>query len=395
MSTLNNFLRLKKLSKVIVYGYCKPEDHTHHWIHNAFYRALAYMLDREFELVWLDNEHTKPVSFFENALILTNVNKGKVDVRLPVLSNSFYLVHNHKPAVMQPDKYQKALDNMHAITYEVYRGLPKDGYLAIKNEYAHFYSAEEKNAILTWGTDLLPEEIDKNIELVKSSSDEKRYNYSFVGSIWESNQDAFHDFVSAVANKGKHVHQFGSLIKDPDTVTSWAALVSEKRNVDLEENQAIIRSSELAPAIQGYKQLYNTDDIGNYIPCRIFKNISYGAMGVTNNMSVHRVLNQKTIYDSNVSVMVDKAEAWLLTDNKIADIVDLMQLVKAEHTYINRIESLITCLSRLEAQTDQSDAQQMVQKAAQKAMHYNKLSFYAKSFKYKLKRFKRRYSKRS
>ncbi|SMF00180.1 hypothetical protein SAMN02745866_00018 [Alteromonadaceae bacterium Bs31] len=368
------------LNKVIIYGYCRPEDHTHYWIHHALFRALTAVLGTEVKVEWVDNTHSKPIAFFEQALIFTNVYKVKSDTRLPVVSNSVYLIHNHNPSKLQPLKYQRAIDSGHAMTYQVYRGQPEEGYLAIENEFAHFYSKAKKDAVLTWATDLLPHEIEANIEKIRQGVSTKIYDYSFVGSIWESNIDAFSDFVEAVVGVGKKVHQFGRLIKYRDVVRSWPSLISEKRNIDLDENQRITRCSHIAPAIQGYKQLDSPKRKGNYIPCRIFKNISYGAMGVTNNLSVHKMLNEKTIFDENLSSMVAKAEQWLESTRKTEDMLELMEIVKRDHTYVNRINSMVYCLNELSI----SPRRQRV--------HYDRWSFLAKSVKCRtkilLKRFK-------
>ena len=66
----------------------------------------------------------------------------------------------------------------------------------------------------------------------------------------------------------------------------------------IEENVKLIQESILAPAIQTDWQVEN-----GYIPCRIFKNISYGKMGVTNNPTVNKLFNDKinTIYKNNLN----------------------------------------------------------------------------------------------
>ena len=52
------------------------------------------------------------------------------------------------------------------------------------------------------------------------------------------------------------------------------------------ENVAAIRSARLAPAFAGGWQVEH-----NYLPCRLFKNISYGALGFTNVPALKTFLN--------------------------------------------------------------------------------------------------------
>lgn len=98
----------------------------------------------------------------------------------------------------------------------------------------------------------------------------------------------------------------------------------------------------MAPAIVGSWQ----KSVG-YIPCRIFKNISYGQMGITNSQTVFDLFEGKIVYNSNTLKLFYEAEKKLKELN-YEDIYKLMDFVKQNHTYLNRIKVLIDCLEYLQ-----------------------------------------------
>ena len=96
----------------------------------------------------------------------------------------------------------------------------------------------------------------------------------------------------------------------------------------------------MAPAIQGAWQCVN-----GYIPCRIFKNISYGQWGITNNRVVYDLFKGKVIYNSDTYQLFYDAKHYI--DNApISELYELMDFVKNNHTYINRIETLLNFMEK-------------------------------------------------
>ena len=102
-----------------------------------------------------------------------------------------------------------------------------------------------------------------------------------------------------------------------------------------EENKKLIRDSIISPALQTSWQV----DHG-YIPCRIFKNISYGKMGMTNNRHVQELFDNELIYDNDIEKLVDLGLEFEKKENKLDIVKKLMKDVRDNHTYLNRIEFL-------------------------------------------------------
>jgi hypothetical protein len=91
----------------------------------------------------------------------------------------------------------------------------------------------------------------------------------------------------------------------------------------------------MAPAIVGQWQ-----KMVGYIPCRIFKNISYGQMGITNSPRVYELFEEKIIYNSDeYQLFFDARHALMRTTHK--QLFELMDFVRDKHTYLNRIETLL------------------------------------------------------
>jgi hypothetical protein len=111
------------------------------------------------------------------------------------------------------------------------------------------------------------------------------------------------------------------------------------RPVSFEDNRKIVNESYLAPAIQGKWQV----DYG-YIPCRIFKHISYGHFGYTNSLTVYEIFDAPMVYSSDPLELFRLAINKKNDPNHIKELKDLMNEVKNKHTYINRIETIIKYL---------------------------------------------------
>lgn len=98
----------------------------------------------------------------------------------------------------------------------------------------------------------------------------------------------------------------------------------------------------LAPAIVGKRQF----EVG-YIPCRIFKNISYGNLGITNSHCIAEFLGESIIYDSDNAQLARKAIKTLGNPQLSSIIYNQMENVKQNHTYLNRISAILDFFTEL------------------------------------------------
>lgn len=121
------------------------------------------------------------------------------------------------------------------------------------------YDAESRILFQPWGTDLFSEEFMPPI--YNQTSKEVTY----VGAVWgESNNGV------ELGNMGM-IDTLKLLCADNNLTPRLLTQISDSENV------AAIRSARLAPAFAGGWQVEH-----NYLPCRVFKNVSYGVLGITN-----------------------------------------------------------------------------------------------------------------
>lgn len=78
-----------------------------------------------------------------------------------------------------------------------------------------------------------------------------------------------------------------------------------------------------------------------YVPCRVFKSISWGHLGTTNSEEVYKELEGHCIYQP------DTSELFYDAMNKRLDcdyIKESMLYIRDNHTYINRINSILSLI---------------------------------------------------
>ena len=289
------------IKKVILWGH-KLHSHTHSYIHFGFKKAFDYL---GYHTEWFDDSDDVSTYDFSNSLFIT---EGQVDDKIPILQDCYYVLHN-----CDGKKYYSSVSSKNIVIIQVFtKDVFKHGAKSSKLYPFCYYGNDI--IYIPWATDLLPHEINNNIKKVNNNQIKSSNIVNFVGyylPIWDEfkNKCLEHN-IKFTATGG-----FG------------------RNNVDSEENMKLIQQSIIAPALQNEWQVEN-----GYIPCRIFKNISYGKMGITNNKYVYDLFNGKIIYDNDISNIVQKGLDFEQNINKNKLLIPLMELVRDKHTYLNRIE---------------------------------------------------------
>ncbi len=301
-----NCIELISFKNIVLWGH-KLHSHTHSYIHAALFRTFQHL---GYKVLWLDNDDDISNIDFSNSLFIT---EGQVDEKIPLRNDCFYILHNCYSL-----KYKPLFASKKAITLQVYTHDCLQKNVTKMEEYI-FYNLKDQIIYMPWATDLLPREINQIKNKIKLS--EKNNEVYYVGTIGGGifgNINQIEPFIKACKENFinfRHVI-FKSLI----------------------ENIGVIQNSIMAPAIQGEWQCEK-----GYIPCRIFKNISYGQFGITNSETVFKLFNKKIIYNSNTyQLFFDAYEK--LKNLSLNELHDLMDFVRDNHTYINRINCLFKFL---------------------------------------------------
>ena len=284
--------------KVIIWGH-PLHSHTHSYIHYAFHKAFSFL---GCETLWTDDP---TISFPTDALVIT---EGQADHHIPIVKGCQYLLHN-----CDTTRYEEAGVDFKILQVYSHDCLERDVEKIASCEY---YQSSMKTLYQPWATDLLPHEID-DIPIIDDVNVANR-RCNWVGSVMpgiHGNIDQVQDFATAASENNIEfkVH----------------------RNVGHTEGMGLIQDSYLAPAINGAWQVKN-----GYIPCRIFKNISYGHMGMTNSLAVHDLFEGMITYNDDCRQLfydgVRDFAQKTRTERKAVH-----QLVRNRHTYINRVHNIL------------------------------------------------------
>ena len=303
--------------KIVIWGYrirnLNSFIHTHSWIHQGFYLGFKKL---GYKTYWFDDKDAMdekiPEINFKNTLFIT---MGIDDnIFMPYRDDCYYILHN--PDV--EEMFERGIPRHRVMFQQVYGNSCKNRNLkrVYPDDPYQLYEPNSKILYFPWATDIFPEDIYKNIQKIKHFNTNK--NFYLIGMIvkpWE--QFAF------AAKKQKinfvKIGGFGD------------------KKVSIEENQRLIQESFMAPALQCPQQI----DMG-YIPCRIFKNISYGKFGITNSPTVNQLFNNELIYHPVANKLFEKAFD-IISQNRINyNILEKhMRFVAEKHTYLNRCKTLL------------------------------------------------------
>lgn len=286
--------------KFVAWG-CKDINSTHSFIHYAYKKAFESL---GYESYWFDHTDDTSTFDFSNTLFLT---LGGHDQGIPLRRDCKYILHN-----CELSKYNDILDN--SIILQVYTNAILVNDLE-KIDDCIFYEKSINTLYQPWATDLLPSEIN----LLDSLSFSNEKIVYWIGSIWnnehnQGNNNQMNELYKALSKRGINIEQV---------------------RVGYDKNKEYINKSFISPTIVGQWQAEK-----DYIPCRIFKNISYGEFGITNSKAVYDLFEKSILFDNNIDNLIEKSLEYRdkITINEINNQI---QFVKDKHTYINRIENLL------------------------------------------------------
>lgn len=328
-----------KFKKVIIWGY-PLYSHTHSFVHHGWFKTFSAL---GYETHWFHGKDYPKDFDYKDCLFVT---EGSADSNIPLEASSTYAVH----VCNDPAKYlncgarlldirfnlKKTKDFTYNYTLDysklttvdevtLYEEKATDAALVDKyRKGVEGYSA----LYMIWATDMLPQEI--NLEDAKITRERTVHH---VGSAWSANRKELGHFQASLEKAG-----IAFVVHDP-----WKQVTTN------EDAKALVQRSYIAPDIRGSgatcdgstAEECNHLTIG-YIPCRIFKNISYGHLGVTNSQAVKDLMRDYVVYSADAGLLLESATPYL---NDVVKIQESMRYVQQNHTYVNRINSLLQVLA--------------------------------------------------
>jgi len=318
--------------KAIIFGFPTSQN-TYYFNNLSLEKTLKYL---GYETYWLSNGHGLDKSFFDNSIIYT---EGWETDDLPVAKNSFYVINHfgNKPTgrfshnikylcnnnVVIDHRYLCESFEDHNYKWDVkfskLESIDKYTYIQKEDGYTIVYQPE--------ATDLLPYEI--NYEDIYMQRENVVY---FIGSVSEGYHN---DFIpNHKLNNKKHLDRFELACKENNV----KFIISSPYNspLSIEEHKILSQKSLLS--------VDSRDDHkkeSKFIPGRIFKNISYGHIPITNSPAIFEFFDNNIIYNEDLYYGFYDG---LRLKSDYEKIRYNMEIVKNKHTYINRIKSMLSLL---------------------------------------------------
>lgn len=296
MLAIDSFeLKAKRFNKIVIWG-LRNVKHTHRFIHHHFFYNLKRL---GLKTVWVDDSPQNRGFVEENDLVIT-VNLAST--YLPIKKNVFYCLHN-----CDFDE----IDSQYKLILQVYTSEAE--IFTEKWDEATFYDPAKRKLFQPWGTDLLPWEF---YEPVKRNPIKVVF---WVGSVWnnELNQGNESEIKVLRRELNKHKIKFFHVEGVPDRVNTF-----------------LVRNSYIAPAIGGQWQVDH-----NYLPCRLFKNVSYGQLGISNVPKVSELLRGCSV-SGTIGEIIEKTLSF--SDKQYRELVSEQQKIVKKHTYMTKLFNIMS-----------------------------------------------------
>jgi hypothetical protein len=317
--------------KIIIWGFY-PENgvlkNTISYVWNSFYNAFKYL---GHDVYWFPNEKIDNFDFSDCIFIA----EGYDDSEIPLNKTSTYFVH----CAYNPAKYvgnvRKFVDmryNLKKIdhpnyVYELDREKTKmdkgcyyepstNQVIDFKNGRVNYRIDDFDKVYIGWATNLMPNEIDENDVYYPRSN--KVY------------------FLGSISNDGKYsnihlINEFANECKK----NGIEFVLNNFSNNQLSEEDYIRLSKE---SLLGFDIRCQADVEWGRISCRLYKNMSYGHLGMTNCYEAYKELDEYCLYKESPSELFHTA---MEKKNDYEFIKQSVNYIKEYHTYVNRVQSLI------------------------------------------------------
>ena len=308
-----------KISKIIIWGHFLHSN-TYSYIHNAFYVAFKHL---GYDTYWFDDNSDISHFDFSNSLFIS---EHQVDNNIPKRVDCLYFIH-----FLERNKYcnlpKKNIIDLKCAFRDMKREYELNSllnFIPVNDKNFEYYCIYEEliTYYMMWATDIFPEDIQDNINNLEIISNKRQSNiFNFIGSVTSEWRQVYYNLMK----RNIKFNNYGATFN-----------ANSNNNKSIDENMELIQTSVISPAFQDVSVQIRD----NYVPCRIFKNISYGRMGITNNKFVNNLFSNKLIYDEDINKCIDKGIEFENSSRKNELVKELMEYVRDNHTYIQRINAM-------------------------------------------------------
>jgi hypothetical protein len=290
-----------------------------------------------YETYWFhDGDYPKDFDY-SNCIFWT---EGFADLNIPLNSTSTYFVHvcpspkkyidagvkrfidvryNHVWHKDHVYEYTMNKDTVEKIGPSCYLQRASGNEISVNNDYVNYTIKDYDKLYITWATNYLPSEF--NLEDINYP---RKNVINFCG-------------VLTTGGRCENLSQFKPFIDE--SLKNGIEFIQNDPFANPLSNEEVIRRTKeslLGVDIRGPEHIKN-----GYVPCRVFKSISWGHLGMTNSEEVYNELEGNCLFER------DTAKLFHLAMEKKDDlkfIKQAMLYVRDNHTYVNRINSIVSII---------------------------------------------------
>lgn len=300
-------------NKVVIYGYKLYQGELSN-IFNGFYRAFKYL---RYNTYWYDDEDNLNGIDFTNTLFLV---EGCQDSNIPIRNDCTYILYN-----CNDSKYD-TLPMINILRLNVYaKDVLNKSDITSKTFFPTiYYIINQCKIYIPWATPLLPPEIQKNMEDLVERPILVKDQACYIGTICQNIQNI--NKVSQTCKKNNIEH------------------VCKNGKMSIDDYGILLKSSKYPIAL-----VDDWEKTNNYISHKVFEHISWCGYSITNSLQTYNILNQKICYDDDPSNLITVAIPYV-ENLTLLEKLNLMQLVKDNHTYVSRIRIILQVIFKIRKQ---------------------------------------------
>ncbi len=303
----------KKIRKVVIWG-LRRQWHSHRFIHQAFFKTFQYL---GIPVVWTDYTSDPAIIQPGDFVITSNAyGRGARGKTLaPLQTGAYYcfhgFLHSGYSGKDRPERHQ--IDRKFALNLEVF--FNKSLEASDRWDAVTYFDSPSKTLHQAWGTNLTADRF-------RAPTTSRSPFVFWVGAIWDN---------SLGQGNRSEVEELRAALRQQSLRFVHLKFVPDWVNI------TAVRSSRIAPAIAGRWQVEN-----NYLPCRMFKNISYGQLGISNVPKFAELYQSCHVPGRTIPELV--VNALSLSPRDRLDLIAEQQRITCGHTYVQKIRNIFQAM---------------------------------------------------
>jgi len=297
--------KFKKYRRFVIWGLLKKTN-TLRYIHSHFFTTLKKLGT---DAIWVEDEFKNRSLIKKGDLVISS---GLWVEHLPVVKDVDYCLHNFNKNISD------RIENSRRLILQVYIVDAEKN--SRKWDTVRFFDRKNQVLYQPWGTNLLPHEFKQPVFRPHSKF------IFWIGSIWDN--ELHQGNINEIRDLKKILRKNGLLF------VHFFYGITDFLNIEF------IRLSRIAPAIAGKWQVEV-----NYLPCRMFKNISYGQLGISNVGKFKDIFPDLLPKGNNIEELIDNSLSIKKTE--YIEMINFQQEIVKRYTYLNSLLNIVRAFEEI------------------------------------------------